>query len=136
MQKNPSGSAKLYQTNAVLTASPGKLVQMLLDGTLRFIRSAEAGFNEPVLTKRNETVHNNILRAQAIIAELQANLNMEAGGEFAATMFRLYDFMHQRLQESNLKKTPEPLKDVEKILKDISEAWHQMLTQTEAPQAN
>lgn len=131
-----SQSAKKYQENAILTASPGKLIQMLLDGTLKFVRNAEAGFSESNISKRNETINNNILRAQAIVSELQSNLNMQAGGEFAETMFKLYDFLHQKLQEANLNKIPEPLVDVQKILNEINDAWAEMLKNSEAPSRN
>ncbi len=129
MHKSPPGSPRLYQSNAILTASPGKLIQMMFEGCLRFVRSAKTGFQETQLTKRNELVHNNIQRAQAILAELQSNLNMEQGGEFAETMFKLYDFMYQKLQEANLNKILEPLASVESILTDLHQSWKEMLAQ-------
>jgi flagellar protein FliS len=36
-----NGYARTYQTQAVLTASPGQLVLMLYDGTLRFLAQAQ-----------------------------------------------------------------------------------------------
>ena len=65
---------------------------MLFDGALRFMTAAEIGFQEENFARRNEQIHNNILRAQAIITELQATLNMEVGGEFSENLYRLYDF--------------------------------------------
>ena len=53
---------------------------MLYDGALRFMMAAELGFQEENFARRAEAIHNNIQRTQAIITELQATLNMEAGG--------------------------------------------------------
>ena len=36
-----NGYARTYQTQAVLTASPGQLVLMLYDGALRFLAQAQ-----------------------------------------------------------------------------------------------
>ena len=128
---NPQGIAKSYQSNAVLTASPGKLVQLMLEGALRFVRNAKTGFEEEDYVKRNEIVHNNIQRAQSIVAELQASLNLKVQGDFAPTMYRLYDFVNRKLLEANHKKVAEPLDEVEKVLGEIEEAWSTMLSNTE-----
>lgn len=124
---NSRGPHNPYQSNAVLTASPGRLIEMMLEGAIKFTRAAKAGFTEVNVVKRNEAIHNNLLKAQAIITELQASLNLETGSDFSSTMYRLYDFLHRKIQESNHTKTPEPLTEVEKILSEISDAWHQML---------
>lgn len=136
MKPPPLQSIKKYQENTILTASPGKLIQMLFDGTLRFIKNAHNGFQETNLAKRNETINNNILRAQAIISELQATLNMESGGEFSQTMFKLYDFLHTKLQEANVNKIASPLEDAQKILLELNDAWTEMLKNTEAKAQN
>ncbi|HRE82395.1 MAG TPA: flagellar protein FliS, partial [Opitutaceae bacterium] len=44
---NPYGSARAYQAQAVLTASPGQLVLMLFDGALRFLNQAKEALALP-----------------------------------------------------------------------------------------
>jgi flagellar protein FliS len=105
---------------------------MLLDGALRFMDSAVQGFEESNFVRRNELVHNNVLKSQAILSELQASLNLDAGGEFGSTMFRLYDFMLEQLRQANLKKVVEPIRVVMQLLGEIREAWSQMLLQQPA----
>lgn len=124
--------AKSYKTAAIKTATPGHLVLMLYDGALRFMATALCGFAEENVVKRVETVHNNLTKAQSILRELQMNLDMEAGGEFAQRMFALYDFMVIQIQEANLKKDPEPIRVVERLLGEIRNAWAQMLERTDS----
>jgi flagellar secretion chaperone FliS len=116
-----------YRTVSIDTASPGKLILMLYDGALRFLRAAEDGFRLENPGARAEAVHNNLMRAQEIIAELQRCLNVRDGGEFAINMFRLYDFMVMRLIEANMKKQPENVRVVIQLLGEVREAWDQML---------
>jgi len=108
---------------------------MLYDGSLRFMAAAEIGFQEEHFARRNEIIHNNILRAQAIITELQATLNMEKGGAFSENLYRLYDFMQNHLSQANREKSVEKIKVVAGFMQDIRDAWSQMLLQQSAAEA-
>lgn len=125
----------IYRKTATSTASPGDLVLMLFDGALRFMAAAEIGFQEENFARRNEQIHNNIQRTQAIITELQATLNMEKGGEFSENLYRLYDFMQDQLNQANREKNLDKIKVVVGFVQDIREAWAQMLLQTASVQA-
>jgi len=120
--------ARTYQTQAVLTASPGQLVLMLYDGALRFLAQAhaamEADQNE---WRRFEVINRNLQKAQNIIAELRGTLNHEAGGEVAANLDQLYDYYNRRLFQANLKKDPAPVAEVEGLLRELRDAWAEML---------
>ena len=125
--------ARAYQAQSVLTASPGRLVLMLFDGALRFLRQAQAGFDIPEDDPRRiEIINHNLLKAQAIIDELQDTLDRKAGGEFAMTMDRLYNYHRGRLIEANLRKNPALLPPVEKFLQEIRAAWAEMLRKEES----
>ena len=125
-----TGYARTYRANSVLTASPGQLVLMLYDGALRAIALAKEGFNTPVDNPRRiETINQQLLKAQSILTELQNGLNMEAGGEFAQTMHRLYDYHNRRLLEANIRKQVDPVIEVERLVRELRDAWAQMLGQ-------
>jgi flagellar protein FliS len=127
-----SGYARTYRANAVLTASPGQLVLMLYDGALKAIGLAREALAQPAEEpKRIETINTQLLRAQAILNELQSGLNMDAGGEFAQTMHRLYDYHNRRLMEANIRKAIEPVIEVERLVRELRDAWAQMLSQQE-----
>ncbi len=119
--------AKSYKSSSVNTATPGQLVLMLYDGALKFLALAEQGLQDENPRQRNEAVNNNLIKAQNILAELQSSLDMKVPGDFAKTMFGLYDFMIRQLQQANIKKTAEPIQTVYKMLKDIRDAWEEML---------
>jgi flagellar protein FliS len=120
--------ARTYRTNAILTASPGQLVLMLYDGTLKALALAREAFAQPPGDPRRiEIINRQLLKAQAIIAELQGGLNFEAGGEFALTLQRLYDYHNRRLVEANLRKQVEPVIEVERLVRDLRDAWAEML---------
>jgi flagellar protein FliS len=127
-----TGYARTYQTQSVLTASPGQLVLMLYDGGLRFLGQAhaalEAGPEDP---RRIETINRNLQKAQNIIAELQGAIDHKAGGQVAANLDQLYDYYNRRLLEANLKKDLAPVVEVERLLRDLRDAWAEMLHRTE-----
>jgi flagellar protein FliS len=124
------GYARTYRANAVLTASPGQLVLMLYDGALKALALAREAFAQPEADPRRiGTINEQLLKTQAILQELQGGLNFEAGGEFARTMHRLYDYHSRRLLEANLRKREEPVIEVERLVRELREAWAQMLAQ-------
>ena len=128
MAHGANGYARTYRANAVLTASPGQLVLMLYDGVLKALGLAREAFARPAEDMRRiEVINQQLLKAQAILAELQSGLNMEAGGEFALTMNRLYDYHNRRLLEANLRKQVEPVIEVERLVRELRDAWAEML---------
>jgi flagellar secretion chaperone FliS len=132
-----AGYARTYRANAVLTASPGQLVLMLYDGALKALAIAREAFNQPENDPRRiEAINHQLIKAQSILGELQDGLNMEAGGDFARTMHRLYDYHNRRLLEANLRKQVEPVIEVERLVRELRDAWAQMLTQQDSTAAD
>ena len=121
--------AQAYRSVTTQTASPGQLILMAFDGALKFLERARAGFQSKDPLEFNQTIHNNVERSQAIINELNASLNMEAGGELSSTLRRLYNYFDKRLQESNRLKQPQGIDDVIARLTVLRSAWAQMLEQ-------
>jgi len=126
---NLAQSAQAYRRNAVLSASPGQLILMLFDGALRFMNTAVSGFDEKHPVRRNETIHNNLVKTQAILSELRGSLDLEKGGEFAERMSTLYSFMRTQLRQANLQKDPAPIRVVIELLGAIRQSWAEMLLQ-------
>ncbi len=122
--------ARTYRANSVLTASPGQLVLMLYDGALRNLSNVREAFSRSTDdVRRIEVINQQLIKAQNILVELQGTLNHEAGGEFSRTMERLYDYYIRRLTEANMRKDVEPVIEVERLLRDVRDAWAEMLTQ-------
>ena len=127
------GYARTYRANAVLTASPGQLVLMLYDGALKSMALARDAFSQSADSPRRiENINQHLQKAQAIISELQSGLNMEVGGDFALTMHRLYDYHNRCLFQANLQKKVDQVVVVEGLVRELRDAWAQMLTQHDA----
>jgi len=122
---------KSYRQVATQTASPGQLNLMLFDGAIRFLEQARRGFIIEDPLEFNLTINNNVLRAQAIIRELNASLNLKEGGELATTLRRLYDYFDWRLQQSNMQKQEDGILEVIKRLTVLRDAWAEMLATPE-----
>jgi flagellar protein FliS len=119
--------AKSYRSAAVETATPGQLVLMLFDGALRSMAIAINSFEEPNPIRRYEMIHNKLVNAHDILLELKTSLDMKVPGDFSQRMAALYDFMMSQLRLANMRKDPEPIRVVERLLKKIRDAWAEML---------
>jgi len=82
----------IYKKQAIVTARPAKLVDLLLEGALQAIERAKNSAQEQDFIQRNENMNRYISKAQLIIRELQASLDLSAPGELAQTLYRLYDY--------------------------------------------
>lgn len=122
-----SQSVQVYKEASVNTASPGMLVLMLYDGVLQALNRAEYGFSLSHPVRRNEEIHNGLIRAHEILRELQQSLDLEVESEFGERMYALYGFMLDRIFEANVKKSAEGLPPVKEMLQDIRDAWEEML---------
>jgi flagellar secretion chaperone FliS len=123
----PANPWKSYRQIATQTAPPGQLVLMLFDGALLALDRALLGFKCADLAERNATIHNNLQRAVDIVRELNASLDLEAGGQLADTLRNLYNYFERRLLDSNLRKNRKGIDDVTPMLKQLRDAWCNML---------
>jgi len=78
---------------------------MLYDGTLKALALAREGFAQPVEDPRRiETINANLLKAQAILGDLQDGPEPRGRRRIRpATLQRLYDYHNRRLLEANLR---------------------------------
>lgn len=117
-----------YKQNSVTTASPGELTLMLYNGCLKFLGKAKVAMEQ----KDMEVKNHNILRAQAIIAELMSTLNMNI--EISKQMLPLYDYMNRRLVEANMKNDPAIIEEVEGLVTEFRDTWKEVLKITRQQQ--
>ncbi len=117
--KNPYAQ---YKQTEIVTANQGKLIVMLYDGAIKFLKTAIDNI-EP---KKYDIVNTNIIKAQDIITELMLSLNMETGGEVANNLLSLYIYFKKRLLEANIQKNKEIIDEVIKLMIDLREAWSQI----------
>ena len=108
-----------YQDNAVTTQSRGRLIVLLYDGAIKFMKLAVSELQ----AGNNEAKGQYLMKAQDIINELNAVLDMEAGGEIAVNLRKLYLFMNQRLSEANMKRDPQMIRDCIKLMEELNQSW-------------
>lgn len=118
-----------YRKNAVLGASPLQLVVMLYDGALRFMEAGKAAMTRGELTQQNY----NLQRAQRIVLELMATLNMDKGGEVSSNLMALYSFVLEQLVEANLKDSTEPIDNAMRTMSGLRESWSELERQMRNP---
>lgn len=117
-----------YQKNAVNGASPLQLVIMLYDGALRFLEAGKHAMQQGDLERQNH----NLQKAQRILMELTACLDMEQGGEIARNLFALYSYCLNELVTANVEDRPEPIDVCCRILSDLRESWAELERQVPA----
>lgn len=108
-----------YKMTQVNTADQGKLILMMYDGAIRFVEIAKTKLTENDVAGKGIYIS----KAEAIISELMASLNIEAGGEVAVSLEKLYVFMNKQLRIANVNKDTKPLDVVLNILNELKEAW-------------
>ncbi|TCK60711.1 flagellar export chaperone FliS [Seleniivibrio woodruffii] len=121
---------KNYIKQEVEGATKGKLVLLLYDGAIKFMRVAVKAIDE----KNVQEAHNNIMKAQNIIYELMSTLNMDAG-DISQNLLRLYDFMVWQLIEANKDKNKEKVESVIKLMSNLREAWREVIQKEEGAAA-
>jgi flagellar secretion chaperone FliS len=117
----PKNNSDDYLEHKILMAKPEELTLMLFDGILRFIKQAKL-FNEQ---KNIERCGNALVRAQDIIDELNATLNMDY--EVSLGLRELYVFMRTRLVEANIKKDNAIMDEVLDLATDLRDTWREAM---------
>lgn len=108
-----------YQETAVSTQSRGRLIVMLYDGAIRFLRQAIQDIENCNYAAKGK----HISKAQDILFELNTVLDMEQGGQIAGNLRSLYNFMHKHLTEANFRKDPQRIREVIGILEELNQSW-------------
>ena len=104
-------------------ADPHRLIILLFDG-------AESAMQQALVcieTKDIQGRSNALMKAiDIILSGLSASLNIEEGGELAQNLKALYDYMVSRLIYANVHQDPAAIREVQKLLGEISGAWREM----------
>ncbi len=111
-----------YLGDSVSTASPQRLVVMLYDGLVQDLQLAQQGIARGDVA----LVHARLVRAQAIVTELQSSLDLNAW-EGARGLHQLYSYVLNLLVEANVRKDAAPLTQVLAVIEPLQDAWRQAL---------
>jgi len=103
----------------IADASPHRLIQMLLEGALDKIHAAKGHMERGEIAAKGK----HIGWAVSIIDGLRASLDHSGGGELAANLDALYDYMNRRLLNANLHNDVAVLEEVGRLLLEIKQGW-------------
>jgi flagellar protein FliS len=123
--------AKVGIETNVSTASPHQLVLMLFDGALLAINSAAISLANGDVAAKGSSISKAI---EIVTLGLKASLDGEAGGDLAAHLGSLYDYVCQRLFYANLSNSDAALNEAATLLSELREAWAQIGQQVQTEQ--
>ena len=108
-----------YQETAVLTQDKGKLIVMLYEGAIKFLRLAQKDMEAGDCESKNIYLN----KAWDIVNELNVNLDMEAGGEISENLRKLYCFMLTHISTANFKNDQQTVQEVIDMLVELKQGW-------------
>lgn len=131
-QPTEQGTAGQYASvgtqTGVTEASPHRLIQMLLDGALDKIARARGAMQRKEYAEKG----NHITSASSIIIGLRSSLDLEAGGDLAANLDSLYEYIFRRLMEAHAQNDEAALDEVSSLLREIKSGWDALPQETTA----
>ncbi len=108
-----------YKQNAVTTQTPGHLVVMLYEGAIRNMR----GMIEAIEQDNPQLLAERGHKAGAILNELDASLDTDAGREISLQLRRLYGFCRVRSMQGQIRKDTQAINEVVGVLEDLLQGW-------------
>jgi flagellar protein FliS len=115
--------SNIYREVSVQTSSPTKLVIMLYEGAIRFLRESVAAIESKDLDRKRQSID----RAVAIVQHLHDTLDTDRGGPIAVDLDRLYSYITSRILEGSGKLETAPLKEAIKLLNVLLAGWEEIV---------
>ncbi|MCX6400750.1 MAG: flagellar export chaperone FliS [Propionibacteriales bacterium] len=109
-----------YQSNAVATASPARLLVMLVE---RLVLDVERGLGAQQVADW-EGAHRNLVHAQDIVLELESSLQvdkMTGGAELAA----LYAYLRNQLVLANIRRDAATSEEALGLARQLCDTWRE-----------
>ncbi|RKT50430.1 flagellar protein FliS [Azonexus fungiphilus] len=104
-------------------ADPHRLIILLFDGAETAMHQALVCLEANDIQGRSDALMKAI---DIILSGLSASLNVEEGGELAQNLKALYEYMVSRLIYANVHRDAAAIREVQKLLGEISGAWREM----------
>lgn len=131
MQMDSRTARTLYNRDAILSASPSRLLTMLFDRLLLDLQHAEAAQLEQDFTRASPY----LLHAQAIVAELTGTLDVERwdGGQ---DLLSIYLFSSTKLISANIDRDVNRTREVIALMEPLRQTWHEAAAMVAAESAS
>ncbi len=116
--------AKIGVESAVMSASQQQLVMMLFDGALSALIRARLFMQDGNIEGKGSSISKAI---NIIEAGLKEGLTENQGDELADNLLDLYNYMTRRLLHANLHNDVAAVVEVEGLLRNIADAWKEVV---------
>ncbi len=127
--KGANAYARVGVESGVISASPHKLIVMLFDGALASIRAARIHIEAGNIAQKGVSINKAL---EIVNGGLAAALDAERGGEVAANLASLYDYIARLLLSASRHNEVAKLDEAERLLGDIASAWREIAPQAQA----
>lgn len=120
MTQDPRLARAAYNQDAILSASPSRLLTMLFDRLMLDLQRAEAAQAEQDWNRASPY----LTHAQDIVAELAGSLDVERwdGGQ---NLLAIYLFSSTKLVSANVERSIERTREVIEIMEPLRQTWHE-----------
>ncbi|MAE73415.1 MAG: flagellar export chaperone FliS [Bdellovibrionaceae bacterium] len=112
-----------YKKTSIQSASREKLLLMLYEGAIKFIKLAIVAVEKNDIAARGT----NIGRAYDIVLELNNTLNHEVGGEISKSLEQLYMFVTDQLTKGNIHSDKKALEDALGVMQTLHTGWQEAI---------
>ena len=118
--KNPLDQYKQVGVQSgIESASPHRLIQMLMAGALEKISAAKGYMARGEIAQKGEQIG----WAISIIDGLRVSLDRNMGGDLVENLDALYEYMGQRLLAANINNDDSALDEVLGLMREIKTGW-------------
>lgn len=107
---------------SVEDAPPVRLVQLMFDGALARLAVARGQIERGDIQGKGQSLG----KAVAIIGGLQQSLDLDRGGELAASLDALYDYLQRRLFRANVDNDLVVVDEVADLLRRLKSGWDEL----------
>lgn len=118
----PANAAATYRRNAVMTASPEKLIKLLYNAAIRQMEQSRTYLGDPSTTQCAE-LGECLSKAIGIVGELRTALDHEVGGEVSKNLESLYEYCLDELSTANIQRQAQPVDNALQVMRTLKEAW-------------
>lgn len=118
-RNNANKYAAVHTESVVDDASPHKLIQMLMAGFLLRVNAAKGGIDRRDFQEKSIQIS----RAAAIVGGLIDGIDSEKGGDIAANLMGLYEYINFQLFQASAQNSIEILDEVQLLMREIQQAW-------------
>ncbi|PCH59464.1 MAG: flagellar export chaperone FliS [Gammaproteobacteria bacterium] len=111
--------SKIANESGVMNATPYRIIQMLMAGALDRISAAKGMIARGEIVAKGRQISDAI----SIINGLSRSLDHKIGGEIAANLDALYDYMVRQLMHASVHNDVDVLDEVGRLLNTIKNGW-------------